>query len=250
MEEQLYTIRCYRGSGWETACDSGRQILPEEDSRVCYYSVNFHSLLTVGSGEELLGILSDPTNLTDSPELGPPPVAHFDHEDPVKYDTHRWKSPQSPLKEGMEPEASLDLPFSNLETRKKRRESGATRAMGSSTTQNSAASLQESSSSILPIPQPLKSGAKRKLSVRDDDDRCDMPAPSDKDGFRFNRRPEAASSTVKIAIIREVATAGNVAGRKVSQDLATARGQPREKVRDSAAAMVSRKALGESKMVY
>ncbi|MCJ1304936.1 hypothetical protein MMC08_007749 [Hypocenomyce scalaris] len=69
--------------------------------------------------EELLGILSDPANAIDSPDLGPPPVAHFDEGDPIKFDASR--KVEEPALDA--PEETPQPLFANLETRRKRRES-------------------------------------------------------------------------------------------------------------------------------
>ncbi|GAB7356301.1 hypothetical protein MBLNU459_g7100t3 [Dothideomycetes sp. NU459] len=111
----------------------------------------------------------------ESPDLGPPPIAHFECEDPIKFD---------PLpRDNSQNEQSIDdaemLPTNlsvNLETRRRRKD-GHSR-------------LDGRRSSIFPADaeeqtQPLRTSAKRKLSVRDAEDTSGKPA---KDDFVFSRR--------------------------------------------------------------
>jgi hypothetical protein len=131
---------------------------------------------TLGA-EQLQAIrLSDHSN--ESPDLGPPPVARFDYEDPIK------PASPSPVKE---PPAEDDdvLPASfavNLETRRKRKD-GQSR-------------LEIRRSSILPqspvkpeSEQPasaiLRTGAKRKLADRESEKPIKPPSKGD---FTFSRK--------------------------------------------------------------
>lgn len=195
----------------------------------------------IPSPEDILGILSDPAN-SDSPDLGPPPIAHFDDGDPIKYDT----KPQP-----KQAESTGDIPsgFANLETRKKRRESSVGKEPGSSLSSarlptNREEGLAQTGSLSA---QPLKLGAKRKLSARDDDGHVTAPAPGENDGFRFNRVTDGTIEGAKEAATRDNSVAINPSARKIAQDLAAARGAARMKASDSSASITNRKALGESK---
>ena len=184
----------------------------------------------------MLGILSDPGNSADSPDLGPPPIAHFDDGDPVKYDSSQNLGADT---SDFHPSTG----FANLETRKKRRESSITRESN----QNS--SLEDTSAPIGNLSsQPLKLGAKRKLSAREDEDRVNAPADKGKDEFRFNRRTEASSGSAANVTTASKSVSSILGGNKTLEDLTAARAPPREKVRDIAPiSAASRKALGESK---
>ena len=135
----------------------------------------------------MLGILSPPDNSADSPDLGPPPVAHFEEGERIKYDT---------ITQVQESEAvtafPVDTSFSNLETRKKRRESSYTREAHhlDSPNLNNISISQPSLNGILG--QSLKSGAKRKLSIRDVEERNEAPVAAVTDGFLFSRRNEGS----------------------------------------------------------
>lgn len=128
--------------------------------------------------------LPDVTDITDSPELGPPPVAHFDDRDPVKQD-------RSLLDKGQEASAESDMPselaFANLETRRKRKENNAPKDSLQTEHHVDQKHHQASSSSS----QILKQGAKRKLSTRDEGDSGDV-IESDTP-FSFVRRNENQS---------------------------------------------------------
>jgi hypothetical protein len=193
------------------------------------------------SPEDILGILSDPAN-SDSPDLGPPPIAHFDDGDPIKYDASQNEKQGDSV-------GNLSSGFANLETRKKRRESSFGKEPGSSLSSASLSTSREGDSSQTGTlsAQPLKLGAKRKLSVRDDDGHIDVPAQGEKDGFRFNRITDGGNVSSKEATTLDTSVAINPSARKIAQDLATARGASRAKPADSAALTTSRKVLGESK---
>ena len=115
----------------------------------------------------MLGIFTDPINTTDSPDLGPPPVAHFDEGDPIKFDPTQELSPGEGVADGTE-EAQPKL-SANLETRKKRRESSHRRDVGTKNTNVDSNRYTASTAAATTVIQPLKSGAKRKLNARDDD---------------------------------------------------------------------------------
>lgn len=132
----------------------------------------------------------------ESPDLGPPPVAHFDEGDPIKFDA---KQDQSDAKEELE-NLQQQMLSANLETRKKRRENPHQREYnrreGSTGVKNQTLPFEKPSGQI------LKSGAKRKLTARG----CaeNLKAESDKDEHycnRINLEPEtgtAKSSNVPV----------------------------------------------------
>lgn len=125
-------------------------------------------MLTSSSAEELLGITADPDNITDSPDLGPPPVAHFDEGDPIKFDPTQKLSPREDSA-GITEEAQPRL-SANLETRKRRRESSHRLDVGVKNVSLDSNGYAASMDTVVPAGQPLRSNAKRKLSVCDDDD--------------------------------------------------------------------------------
>ena len=96
--------------------------------------------------------------------------------------------------------------------------------------------------------QPLKLGAKRKLSAREDEERDNALADEGKDEFRFNRRAEVSAGTAANGTSASKLVSSNLGGNMAPGDPAVARGASREKGRDTASISVTgRKALGESK---
>ena len=133
----------------------------------------------------MLGIFADPTNTTDSPDLGPPPIAHFDEGDPIKFDAPQELSPQDRLAEStdeVQPKLSA-----NLETRKKRRESSHRRDVGVKNVNADLAKHTTSAATAIPPSQPFKTGAKRKLNARDEDDQPTIVEPED-EGHQLSAR--------------------------------------------------------------
>lgn len=134
-----------------------------------------------------------------SPDLGPPPVARFECQDPIKFDAQTAVDPQEAEAEiaaETEPEArpqDEDLPASlsiNLETRRKRKDSQP--------------KLELRRHSIIPPPSPsssdaeasaptLRTGAKRKLADRDLDKPTKTPGKTD---FTYNRKASAEPAKV------------------------------------------------------
>ena len=119
--------------------------------------------------------LSDQSN--ESPDLGPPPVAHFDCEEPIKFDARPIADAGTLPSEKEEVETILADLAINLETRKKRKES----STKSSLRRNS---LFEEATEEQPAPR-LKTSAKRKLHVREEED---TPTSVLKDDFKFSRK--------------------------------------------------------------
>jgi hypothetical protein len=162
---------------------------------------------------------------TDSPEIGPPPVSQF-VEDPVKIDL-----PKRTRKNELEDLTELDPALSvNLEQRRKRKDSlGCTEPKRANNVQASQGTQEKAAS--------LKTGAKRKLSVRDDEE----PEPASRitqksPDFKFTRVVGEDKARNKSASHSENA------GSKSIRELAIARGVPREK-RSNTTVTTSRKAL-------
>jgi hypothetical protein len=163
-----------------------------------------HQRRTLESAEIKAIRLSDGSS-NGSPDLGPPPVARFECQEPIKFDARDVAEPQE-IESPTESEAELekkpqdeDLPASlsvNLETRRKRKDSQP--------------KLELRRHSILPPPSPstsdaevtaptLRTGAKRKLADRDLDKPANAPSKTD---FTFSRKvalePEKAAVEMSI----------------------------------------------------
>ena len=193
----------------------------------------------------MLGLLGDPAHTPESPDLGPPPIAHFEDGDPVKTDAEYLKSIR------MEPSAAEsvipDILPENLETRKKRRESAKhsePRRFDSDTT----TTLSVPDGTTHESHQPLKSGAKRKLSARDDDDGAEVL--NAEHASAFNGR-HGISKKDNIDVPKdETMRSSEFISRKVSENLAPD-GQKAQKVKNASITNNPniRKVLGPSKYI-
>ncbi|KAF2794354.1 hypothetical protein K505DRAFT_374714 [Melanomma pulvis-pyrius CBS 109.77] len=141
--------------------------------------------------EELEEILDYPDS--QSPDIGPPPVSRFGNEEPVSYNSNAISEDQiEELVDDTNPPLSA-----NLETRKKRRESGPKLDL------RRISVFQSPPPPERPEEDPVKSvratedatksvrvGAKRKFSVQDDGEKVDTQT----EPFQFSRRntPSAA----------------------------------------------------------
>ena len=196
----------------------------------------------------MLGIFADPAIATDSPDLGPPPIAHFEEGDPIKFDPTQNESSRKELAESTE-EAQPKLSV-NLETRKKRRESSHRRDVDVKNAKLDSTKSTASMTIAMATNQPLKSGAKRKLNVRDDD----QPAVVDEQGkqnYQLNHRSsdlrvsdDGNTNTIPSTVIK-------AAGDKISQAAVPSISGTNGKVKASGASAsitaTGRKALGLSK---
>jgi hypothetical protein len=163
--------------------------------------------------QEILDLVADAeVDTTDSPDIGPPPVSQFVDEEPVKIDL-----PKRTQKDDNEELSGLDPALSiNLEQRRKRKDS-----TGSSESRR--ASKGEVSRGVREAAGSLKTGAKRKLSVRDDDEPTLPVPPSSPDGFKYTKVVCEDKTKAKVLPPTE-----KPSGR-ITRELAVARGAPREK---------------------
>jgi len=170
-------------------------------------------MLIVHRRQEIMNLVADAEiDTTDSPEIGPPPVSQFVDEDPVKIDLpKRMPKDENEELSGLDPALSI-----NLEQRRKRKDS-----TGSSESRR--ASKVETSRGVREAAGSLKTGAKRKLSVRDDDEPTLPAPPSSPDGFRYTKVVSDDKTKTKVLPSTE-----KPSGR-ITRELAVARGAPREK---------------------
>ncbi|KAF2184458.1 hypothetical protein K469DRAFT_667022 [Zopfia rhizophila CBS 207.26] len=135
------------------------------------------------NADELRGKLEDPDS--QSPDLGPPPVSHFENEEPIAF------NPSPPPEENEQGETEDPNPALsiNLETRKKRRESNPKISIRRVSVFQSPPEDSEDGSG-----KGVRAGAKRKLSVREDDEKTDARAEPQAEAFRFSRRYTPSAS--------------------------------------------------------
>jgi hypothetical protein len=136
-------------------------------------------------GHEIQCLVEENAEASESPDLGPPPVAHFDVPDPIKFEPRRPVTYAGSLSAD---EETIMMASTNLETRRKRRVSSFLENTSSlpEEPRNTVAEAQE-------IDVSLKPGSKRKLSAREEDDNMNA-ASKCSDDFSFQRR-SATSST-------------------------------------------------------
>jgi hypothetical protein len=136
-------------------------------------------------GHEIQRLVEDNAEASESPDLGPPPVAHFDVPDPIKFEPRRPVADNGSLSTD---EEEVMVTSTNLETRRKRRVSSFLQNKSTLPEEsgNARAEAQESDIS-------LKPGSKRKLSAREEDDSM-VVVPKSSDDFTFQRK-SAISST-------------------------------------------------------
>lgn len=129
------------------------------------------------NADEIRGLLDD--SETQSPDIGPPPTSSFEAEEPIAFNPN--PDPDQHMEDvGAAEELAEDEPAlpTNLETRKKRRESGPKLNIRR-------ISVFESPEEVKEKPGKLpRTGAKRKFSVQEDENR---PEVQD-DDFDFSRR--------------------------------------------------------------
>ena len=140
--------------------------------------------------QELRDLIQDAAEASESPDIGPPPVAHFDVPDPINFEAGPVDTNQN-INEPAEEEEVMVL-TSNLETRRKRRASSfledmATLRLTSTDTEAQPAPIHSQ--------DPSKSTTKRKPGARDEEQHREDGALST-DDFAFQRRPLTASTPI------------------------------------------------------
>ncbi|KAK3673857.1 hypothetical protein LTR78_006412 [Recurvomyces mirabilis] len=131
---------------------------------------------TLGA-DEIQAIRLSGHSSNESPELGPPPVAHFDYEDPVKQASPSARLSSPKVAEDDELPAALSI---NLETRRKRKDSQPKLEIRRHSILAQSPKKTDAEPSTM-----LRTGAKRKLADRD----LDKPIrPPTKDDFAFSRK--------------------------------------------------------------
>ena len=210
------------------------------------------SIANCHSADEVLELLPNTNDLADSPELGPPPVAHFEAGDPIEFDANQQGSPRKARLEGagrIDPALLV-----NLETRRKRRESSQLVDDTVAGSINPRKTQQEEIPGHSRSEPTLKSGAKRKFSAREDDEYKEAPDAPLKDDFQYNRTqenrvPENPSHKETEQVKPASVQPGKHVGQKIPHDLARKQERPRGRPRTNIDPMPSnRSVLAPSKL--
>ena len=143
--------------------------------------------------EQIQAIRLSDHSSNGSPDLGPPPVAHFDYEDPVKHASPSVGrvSPSKLADDDVLPGLSV-----NLETRRKRKDGQPKLEIRRHSILVQSPEKKDVEASIM-----LRTGAKRKLADRE----IERPIkPPSKDDFTFSRRTTLSDSKQAIEQTAEI----------------------------------------------
>lgn len=210
------------------------------------------------SAEEILEIFPDQANVTDSPELGPPPVAHFEEGDVVNFDPARRSAPPTDAEAG----PAQHPMFANLETRRKRREStnmAKTNVHGTTDPQSfesDASSSADVAASV--VVQPLRSSAKRKFNATEEENKSSSETTEKssqvESDFIFSRSTQVMADSNKSVPAKSTALKkgdGLQLNHTASQESTTEEAARDRKAKEIVAeTMNNRKALGPSKSKF
>ncbi|KAL8711332.1 MAG: hypothetical protein Q9220_004229 [cf. Caloplaca sp. 1 TL-2023] len=177
--------------------------------------------------EELLSLSHNPSGSVDSPDLGPPPIAHFEASDPIKFDAGEAGNADE---EFLQPSDDFNPALlANLETRRKRK--------GSS---------QPGEDQIIDLPgqqderggrpaapyeleHTLKAGAKRRFSAREDGVEYSTAAPKRREQQDDENHGIPQSLSDDRAKLPRV-LAETQSGRKMPEEISRIKDRPREKI--------------------
>jgi Shugoshin C terminus len=168
----------------------------------------------------------DEAATSESPELGPPPIAHFDVAEPICFPAPSRQTGGNGLQEASFEDRVDDvkpLP-DNLERRRRRRASALLEDMPSLNTSTEVSNTVDERLS-------LKSGAKRKLDVREDDAN-QAARPTELDDFAFQRKAVASETPLvrpRGSRFTKASTA-SIASGTTAKDLTTKLEPPARKV--------------------
>ncbi|KAI6796372.1 hypothetical protein KC361_g4519 [Hortaea werneckii] len=169
------------------------------------------------NAEEIQALRLSGTGSNESPDLGPPPIAHFDYGDPEK-------APASPTQTSPSRAGEDDgLPgFSvNLETRRRRKDGQPKLEIRRHSLLPQSPEKSDTEPSTM-----LRTGAKRKLSDREIDQPIKPPTQAD---FTFSRRGESKAIVAEIERGSESEPAQPLSV-EIAQDIATTPSKPVRKV--------------------
>ena len=170
-------------------------------------------------------------------------MAHFDEGDPIKFDL-KPERPSTKTTSGLR-EQSRPLP-ANLETRKKRRESSHHRDTG-----DKRLNMQDSEETAPRDPgavkgQPLKTSAKRKLDVRDEEEQ--MGRSDDQEMFHFRSKTADLRTSESAAAKPTITRTSKHSKERVNQAAIASTQARKDKATEAptTTSITNRKALGPS----
>lgn len=129
-------------------------------------------------------MFADPANVTDSPDLGPPPVAHFDEGDPIKFDARVERLASRALSEPTEGRMQR---FPQISRPGKRGERNFIIERLRPTVEYKTQSRSSIERSRHSPDSAFEIRAKRKLNMRDEENQPGIPDDHEKDVFQLDR---------------------------------------------------------------
>ncbi|KAL8780403.1 MAG: hypothetical protein Q9213_006488 [Squamulea squamosa] len=178
--------------------------------------------------DELGGLLSISGDSAESPDLGPPPVAHFDAGDPIDFNANQQ---EGQVNLSREKEDRLNSArFANLETRRKRRESSQPGVYATPVQADMQASQEEDAvDNQLKPGFALKTGAKRKFMTREDEEQVDRVTAREGDDFQYYQNTTAAHSDGAERMTMSTSQPESEAAQKVLEVAVKTRDKSRDK---------------------
>ncbi|KAF2840833.1 hypothetical protein M501DRAFT_1030049 [Patellaria atrata CBS 101060] len=170
------------------------------DGRLPVIAENKYYLRQTLEPEQIRDLITSQSS--ESPDLGPPPIAHFQDEDPIKFDA----LPPLPISQPhelddnddeaeAEPEDDIPQPIAiDTENRRKRRDSHSKLDIRRMSVfqyreiENGSGPEAEPEKTL-----PVRTGAKRKLSTREEDEKKSTESVDHAEEFRFSRKTTGAS---------------------------------------------------------
>ncbi|KAH0555631.1 hypothetical protein GP486_006422 [Trichoglossum hirsutum] len=192
----------------------------------------------------------DPINAPDSslsPELEPPPVAHFEGE-PITFDPNRRVDAEEILGSDIGDGITAYQPV-NLEMRRKRKDSTKFSDVfrSAETSQHGPRQLSVTESQIgdVDASQSVRTSIKRKLSERDEDEKPEKPLPAEPDDFKFNRRVATGRGRDEHRPSKtNTQPAGSKGGSESTQESGIVYSASKERSKKQTPTVSSRRALG------
>jgi hypothetical protein len=210
-------------------------------------------LIIITSSDEPYPPRSDPVSTADSslsPELGSPPVAHFEGE-PIAFDPKRRVDAEEISGSDIGDGIAAYQPV-NLEKRKKRRDSTKLSDVFKSTEisqhgqRQLSVTMTESQQADVDRSQSVRTSTKRKLSERDEDEKPEKTPPTDFDDFKFSRRVTTGRGRDEHRLKTDTQQVGSKGGSESTQESGSARSTSKEKPKKQTPTISSRRALGPS----
>lgn len=190
-------------------------------------------------------MFSDQANVTDSPDLGPPPVGHFEDGEPGALD--------QPRELDREDETIQRTLFANLETRKRRRETTSIVQTKMHEVKDAQPFEPEMATAKTTLPvEPLKSGAKWAMPAKEGECNAELKKSSHGDDIMFDfdhRYVMPDSNKTVLAKLNNAKAEQHLINPKIFRESSENGNQGKARDVKSTLQTKNRKALGPSKLI-